>query len=265
MHASRLAGLVAGLLLPLSAAHAATGQSATARGMARIPAGSYRPLYAQAGVPRIRVAAFSLDRLPVMRAEYLEFVIANPQWQRGSIRPLFADAAYLSAWPAPTSAGGTEDLRRPVTEVSWFAARAFCAARGGRLPTLDEWEYVAAASSTRRDAGADPMARRTLLARYMARPAGLPARVDGAQNLYGVRAMHGVVWEWTMDFNSVVVGDDSRASGGGQDAREHHLFCASAAIGATDPADYPAFQRFATRASLTARSTTSGVGFRCAA
>jgi len=44
-----------------------------------------------------------------------------------------------------------------------------------------------------------------------------------------------------------------------------HLYCASSALGATDPTDYPAFARSAVRAGLTARSTVSGLGFRCAA
>ncbi|MFT6733521.1 MAG: sulfatase modifying factor 1 [Polaribacter sp.] len=37
-----------------------------------------------------------------------------------------------------------EDL--PVTNVSWFSADAFCRAEGKRLPTVDEWEYVARSS-----------------------------------------------------------------------------------------------------------------------
>ena len=189
----------------------------------------------------------------------------NPQWRRGTIRPVFAEPAYLADWSSPTHVGTADDLRRPVTGVSWFAARAYCAEQGTRLPTVDEWEYAAAASTTRRSGADDPQFFGSLLALYAPRSRGRPPAVGGAANAYGVRDLHGVVWEWTLDFNSVTVGDDSRASGSGQDARDHHLFCASAAIGATDPSNYPAFARFAVRAGLTARSTTSGVGFRCAA
>lgn len=234
--------------------------------MARIPGGSYRPLYTARGDARVRVAPFVLDREPVTRAQFLTFVRAAPAWRRDVVRPLFAQRGYLADWPSATNAGGAADLRRPVVNVSWFAAKAYCAAQGKRLPTVDEWELAAAASETRADATRDADFRRRLLALYSARSSTVPAPVGGNfTNLYGVRDLHGVVWEWTLDFNAVVVADDSRAAGSGQDARDHRLFCASAAIGASDPSDYAAFLRYAMRAALTARSTVSGVGFRCAA
>ncbi len=265
-----LAALVA-VVLP-SRASALAGQRAdgrrrpTASAMARIPAGDYRPLYATPGAGGVRVAAFALDRHPVTRLEFLTFVRAHAQWQRGQVRSVFAEASYLADWPGALDAGSGMSLRRPVTGVSWFAAKAYCAARDKRLPTLDEWEYVAAASATRRDASANPAFRRQLLKLYAGRSsARLPLAGSGAANVYGVRDLHGSAWEWTLDYSSVVVADDSRVSGSGQDARDHRLYCASAAIGATDPANYPAFVRFAVRSGLTARSTVDGVGFRCAA
>ncbi len=271
MHARRFALVTLAVAALPAAAHAAArgtpavARAVPARGMVRLPAGEYRPLYAPAGQSRVRVAAFALDREPVTRGEFLRFVAANPRWRRDNIRPVFAERGYLAGWPGATDAGSGDALRRPVTGVSWFAARAYCAAQGKRLPTVDEWEYAAAASDTRRDASDDPAFLSRLLALYAARTAERPPVLGGPANVYGVRDLHGVVWEWTLDFNSVVVGDDSRATGSGQDARDHHLFCASAAIGATNPSNYAAFARFAVRAGLTARSVTSGVGFRCAA
>jgi len=233
--------------------------------MAMIPAGHYRPLYAAPGAERVAVAAFALDRDPVTAGEFLAFVERRPEWRRDRVRRVYADARYLADWPSATDAGSLEARRRPATQVSWFAARAYCASRGKRLPTVDEWEYAASASERSTHAGDDGAFRMRLLALYTAIGKAVNTPSRGFENVYGVRALHGVVWEWTLDFNSVVLDDDSRATGSGADARDRHLYCASAALGATDPSDYPAFLRHAVRAGLGARTSTSALGFRCAA
>ena len=233
--------------------------------MAMIPAGRYRPLYAAPGADRVDVAAFALDREPVTAGEFLAFVERHPEWRRDRVRRVYADARYLADWPGATDAGSPEARRRPATQVSWFAARAYCASLGKRFPTVDEWEYAAAASERSTHASDDGAFRMRLLALYTGVGKGRESASHAFANVYGVRAMHGVVWEWTLDFNSVVLDDDSRATGSGADARDRHLYCASAALGATDPADYPAFLRHAVRAGLGARTSTSAVGFRCAA
>ena len=270
---SRLIALVAAFVLALPIAARASAGARTSRdrrvavgAMVRIPAGDYRPLYAVPGAGRVHVAAFALDRQPVTRAEFLAFVRAHPQWQRSRVGRSFAESAYLADWPAAMNAGTGVELRRPVTGVSWFAAKAFCEARGKRLPTLDEWEYAAAASETRRDASADPAFRRRVLALYAARvSATLPVAGSGPANAYGVRDLHGSAWEWTLDVNAGMPADVSHVAGRSPAAHDRRVYCASAAIDVADPANYPAFMRFAVRAGLTARSTVTGLGFRCAA
>src|SRR5215218_2411574 len=245
-------------------------RTTTRSAMARIPAGSYRPLYAPPGVTRVRVHSFALDRTPVTRGAYLRFVRANPQWARGSVQSRLADAGYLADWPSASSAGDAADLDRPVTGVSWYAAQAYCESQGKRLPTVDEWELAAAASETKRDASGDPVFRRRIATLYATRKPGLPPLVKRTSpNLYGVSDLHGVVWEWTSDFNATVSDHEHHAGRheahavGKEKTVARHLYCASSALGATDPTDYPAFARSAVRAGLTARSTVSGLGFRC--
>lgn len=253
------------LLLPLVIATAPLAKPSTS--MARVPAGSYEPLYGAIGGAPVVVASFWLDREPVTRGEFLEFVRTTPAWRRSEVRRLFAGKDYLSAWRGDLDAGDAMDLRRPVTEVSWFAAKAYCESKGKRLPTVDEWEYAAAASETRPAAARDATFIRRILALYAARPNNgiLPPVGSGFRNVYGIRDLHGLAWEWTLDFNDVLVSGDSRESGSGVGGRDHALFCASAAIGASDPSNYPAFMRYAFRAGLTGRSTARTLGFRCAA
>lgn len=219
-------------------------------GMAHIPSGSYRPLYTTVNGGRVSVGAFSMDRNAVSRGEYLAFVRAHPEWRKGVVRRDRADAGYLADWTSDLSAG--PDVGAPVTGVSWFAAGAFCAAQGKRLPTVAEWEYVAAADANRRDASADPRVRAAILSAYASRHA-LAGSAPGRVNVYGVRGLHERAWEWTLDFNPTHPG------------HETHVGCASAAMNATDPSDYPAFMRNAVRSGLTSRSTLSSLGFRCAA
>ncbi|HEU4629927.1 MAG TPA: formylglycine-generating enzyme family protein [Gemmatimonadaceae bacterium] len=254
------------LALPLAAqaqpaAGARHGRAVAAAGRARIPGGSYLPLYDR-GAGRVTVRPFALDRVPVTRGDFLAFVTANPEWRRDHVKPVLADRGYLADWPGALDAGRGDDLRRPVVQVSWFAARAYCAWRGGRLPTTDEWELAAAAGRTARDASRDPAEQRRRLELYgRPRPDPLPPVGGTPPNAYGVRDLHGVVWEWTRDFHSVLVAGDSRATG----ARDVALTCAAGAVGATDPRNYPAFLRYALRGGLDARATLGSLGFRCAA
>src|SRR5690625_2211099 len=64
-----------------------------------IPGGAFVPLSVQEGEEVVEVGACELDRRQVTRGEFLEFIRANPRWQRSEIRPIFADAGYLADWP----------------------------------------------------------------------------------------------------------------------------------------------------------------------
>jgi formylglycine-generating enzyme required for sulfatase activity len=228
-------------------------------GMVRLPAGSYVPFYARESARQqatqtqrmVAVDAFRLDRFPVTNAQFLTFVAAHPEWRKSQVRPIFADAHYLARWPADLALR-EGDAARPVTHASWFAAQAYCEAQDKSLPSTDQWEYALADHDRTRV----PL-RQQILAWY-GRPNSqeLPNVQSASANGYGIRGLVGLVWEWTIDFNSMMAGQDLRSSG----AR----FCGGSSIGAADASDYASFMRYAMRASLKAAYTTGNLGFRCA-
>ena len=244
--------------------------AATASAMVKVPAGSYVPLYAppaagQAGAThprgrqRVSVAAFEMDARVVTNAEYLEFVRAHPEWRRSQVKPTFADAAYLRHWQGDLELGDRAAANGPVVNVSWFAARAYLRSQGKQLPTVDQWEYVAAASETARDASRDAAFLDRLRVWYgRPTPERLPAVGTTFHNVYGVEDLHSLIWEWTLDFNSALVTGESRADA----SLERSLFCGSGAVGAADFENYAAFMRYAFRGSLEARYAVSSLGFR---
>jgi formylglycine-generating enzyme required for sulfatase activity len=229
---------------------------------ARIDAGSLRsvlPLTESA--EDVAIGSFLLARTPVTNAEFLEFVTLHPHWRRGETLTLFADQNYLGHWQDTLTLGEAAHPEQPVTNVSWFAARAYCEADGGRLPTWHEWEYVAAAGAAEKDARADPAWRQGILSWY-SETGGRPlAEVGGrARNAWGVHDMHGLVWEWVDDFNALLVSGDSRE----QDGADKLKFCGAAAATMEDKENYAVLMRTAMLSSLRGSDTTRNLGFRCA-
>ncbi len=206
----------------------------------------------------VPVAPFALRATPVTVAQFAAFIETHPEWQRAQVAPLFADSSYLQDFEAQAHAADT--AQQAVTNVSWFAAQAYCESEGARLPTWYEWEYVAASDAKRLDARKDPAWRAAILAWY-SRPAGVsrPA-VGGAPNVYGVRDMHGLIWEWVDDFNALLVSADSRNQGD----PEKLQYCGAGAISLQDRDNFAILMRIALLSALGGRDTTSTLGFRCA-
>jgi formylglycine-generating enzyme required for sulfatase activity len=183
-----------------------------------------------------------------------------PEWRRSRIKPIFADGAYLKQWAGDTTIAGSIS-RSPVTNVSWFAARKYCACQGKRLARVDEWEYAAGASETKANGSDDVGFSKRLFTWYSKpNPKVLPPVGSGYINYYGIWDMHGLVWEWVEDFNSTLISGDSRAD----TEASSNLFCGSGALGANDFTNYSAYLRYGFRGSLKANYCINNLGFRCA-
>lgn len=235
---------------------------AFADAFARIEGGEFKSVVPEAeGDNLVRVDEFWMHKTPVTNAEFLRFVLYNPEWQRDAAVALFVDDQYLSKWASSIALAPGMVQRQPIVQVSWFAANAYCESQDARLPTWYEWEFVAAADESDADAREKPAWRQEILAWYSELGGGALNEVKSRPaNFYDVFDTHGLVWEWVDDYNALLVTGDNREQGGA-DALQ---FCGAGAIKMEEKENYAVLMRVAMLSSLEARYTTRNLGFRCA-
>lgn len=227
--------------------------------MVYIKGGLYKPFYGSDTI-LVDVKPFLIDERPVTNAEFLAFVKANPQWQRSSVKKIFVDASYLKDWKSDTELPLNADPEAPVCFVSWFAAKAFAKSIGKRLPTLDEWEFVAMADTDTPNARNKPSYSDAILDLYLEKDRQYKKVKQSKPNYWGVYNVFDLIWEWTDDFNSALTTGDSRAG----EYDDKGLFCAGGATSATDVLNYAAYMRYSMRTAIKANYTIANLGFRCA-
>ncbi|MDQ6968466.1 MAG: formylglycine-generating enzyme family protein [Mariprofundaceae bacterium] len=133
---------------------------------------------------RVDVPDFWIDKYPVTQAQYAHFVVAKHyraplNWKNGKIPD------------------GLED--HPVTLVSWYNARDYCAWAGQRLPYEAEWEKAARGTDARRWPWGNKMNVDHLNTYYSVGHTTSVMQYKQGASTYGVWDMAGNVSEWVFD------------------------------------------------------------------
>jgi formylglycine-generating enzyme required for sulfatase activity len=220
--------------------------------ISKIPGGSFHSVLPEIPGEPIKVSPFYLDVTAVTNGEFLKFLENHPEWRKDQVSDLYAGPDYLRHLDITEE--NSEKSDRPVTRVSWYAANAYCSSQGGRLPTLNEWEYAAQLMDFDSDTEADRFASE-LIGWYSAVDAVNVNQVGstGIENEVGVKDMFGLIMEWVEDFNPPISNDIS-------------LDCGTVGRMQGDPTvySYAMSIRYITRMSFKPESTTGMLGFRCA-
>jgi formylglycine-generating enzyme required for sulfatase activity len=143
---------------------------------------------------------FWIDLTEVTNVEYQKFMAANgytqDQWWTD------AGKAWKKTHAKPNDYSGFTGDTQPRVGVTWYEAVAYCAWRGGRLPTEAEWEYAARGTDGRLYPWGNeaPDASRAVF-RDNSGSKTLP--VDDGKRLWGASwvgalDMAGNAWEWTV-------------------------------------------------------------------
>ena len=174
--------------------------------MVLVPAGPF-PMGVPAGdrdggrdeYPRheVYLDAFYIDKYEVTNGRYLAFVKATghrvPQNPKNPTRNL---------WQGVSISESLAD--RPVVNVDWYDAEAYCKWAGKRLPTEAEWEKAAKGTEDRRFpwGNVEPTAKHlNYNQQWIGEKTLMPVgSYEAGKSPYGAYDMAGNVWEWVADW-----------------------------------------------------------------
>jgi formylglycine-generating enzyme required for sulfatase activity len=216
-----VAQLLLALLLLVGLAGCLPRAASPGKEMVFVPAGAFwmgneEGAADEGPLQQIYLEAFWTDRYEVTNAQYAEFlnatqgdpgrcgghICADTKVENPDSHLLYEEGRYVAE-------RGYED--HPVTEVSWYGAKAYCEHYGKRLPSEAEWEKTARGTD-----GAtypwgeefDPHKLNSDDRVGDTTPVG--SYPDGASP-YGVFDMAGNVWEWVADWYDAYPGSAYRS------------------------------------------------------
>jgi sulfatase modifying factor 1 len=200
--------------------------------------------------------AFYIDTYEVTNGQYLEFVRAT-----GHRKPAHPSNPKRNLWQdgmVPETV-----LDRPVVNVDWYDAHAYCTWAGERLPTEAEWEKAAKGTEDRRFPWGDvePTDKHlNFLQRWVGEKTLMPVgSYEDGKSPYGAYDMAGNVFEWVNDwYDSRYYIESPAKNPQGPGAGERKVI-----RGSGWPSETPTVRIF-TRFGSDPKDRNESTGFRCA-
>jgi len=169
---------------------------------------------------RVRIGSFAIDRMEVTIGQFRAFARASglvtAAEREGGGFEYAGGWVRRPGWNFERPQGQPASENEPAAHVTWEEASRFCAARGGRLPTIAEWRL--AAYTETRDIPSDGFEKgRTYAYPVGDAPEGMNnnrrAQVAVGTTKRGVNGLFDMganVWEWMADRR----GADALTAGG---------------------------------------------------
>ena len=164
------------------------------KSMALVPAGEFmmgssmgdadeQPMH------RVYVETFFMDKYQVSVGQYAQFL----------------DATFQEAPPDWSIMNRSQHQKRPIVNVDWADADAYCTWAGKRLPTEAEWEKAARGTDGRTYPWGNEHPRKFFAnvsqENWNNHGALTPVgSFEGGKSPYGIHDMAGNVWEWVSDW-----------------------------------------------------------------
>ena len=223
----------------------------------RFKMGSDKGLPSERPVHQVEVDEFWIDKCEITNYQYLLVLARHPFLRKSTFPRKYHDGNYLKNWKDDLIPELRSELK-PVTNISWYAARHYCNFIGKRLASEAEWEMAARSGGKEKysfDGGVDFLPD---YGWFRENSGGMiHTTAQKLSNPNGLYDIHGNVWEWVYDWFSVYSNDNASNPQGPEMGKYRVMRGGSW----SDPAEY---LRSAMRRDALPTSTFNNVGFRCA-